>query len=255
MSIRPAVRLALAAFAFAVLAPFAAAVAADQTSAPRPRVDQVPMRHYVLALLRTGAPHGGIAPARLDSLRAGHMANIRKMFADHRLVCAGPFLDEGDLQGIYLFDADSVAQVTPWLAGDPFLATGHMVCELHPWYGPAGISEGYRKAAIADPTLADSLQRYTFTLLVRGPNWTSGDASERDMISRQLAGIGRKAQAGQIVLAGPLEDDGVVRGIAVFATSDTAEVRRWSETAPAIVSGRLRFEMHPWMTARGILAH
>ncbi len=221
---------------------------------PERKVDQVKMRGYVMGILRRGTTRPGMSASRLDSLRAGHMANIRRMFADHRLVCAGPFLDDGDLQGLYIFDADSVAQVRPWLDGDPFLATGHMVCDLLPWYGPAGISEGYRKAAAADPSLADSLERYTFGLLVRGPAWTPGDTPEvRDLVSRHLANIGRMAQAGQLALAGPFMDDGVRRGIYVFFTADTAEARRWSDTDPAVISGRLRVELHPWMTGRGIL--
>ncbi|MFI5370451.1 MAG: YciI family protein [Candidatus Eisenbacteria bacterium] len=214
-----------------------------------------PVRRYVLAILRSGHASVAVPSARLDTLRAGHMANIRRMFSDHRLVCAGPFLDDGELQGIYLFDADSVAQVRPWLDGDPFLATGHMVCDLRCWYGPPGISEVYRRAA-ADPTRADSLEHYTLALMAPGPGATGGSArASRSELRRHLADLDHAAPAGRIVIAGAFEETDPLVGWCVYDTPDTAEARRWATADPLVAAERLRPELHPWMTARGILAH
>lgn len=215
-----------------------------------------PLRRYVLAILRSGHAPVEIPATRLDTLRAGHMANIRRMFADHRLVCAGPFLDEGELQGIYIFDADSVGQVTPWLDGDPFLATGHMVCDLHPWYGPAGISEVYRRGTAADPTRVDSLLHYTFALLRPGPAAAGGNPGwARSKSQRHLADLEHSEHAGRIAVAGPFETADPLVGLCIYDTADSSEARRWSESDPEIAAGRMRPEFHPWMTARGILAH
>jgi uncharacterized protein len=235
--------------------PAAAPTVADRAAAWRAG-SPTPMRHYVMGALRSGAGGPELPKSRIDSLRAGHLANIRRMFDAHRLVCAGPFVDDGPLQGIYIFDADSVAQIQPLLGADPFLSTGHMVCTLRRWLGPVGISETYRRVAGADPTRRDSLVRYTMALFVRWPKWQPGeDAATRDLRARSIARTAKMSAAGQVALAGPFEDDGDPRAIVVFATADTAVARRWSDADPAVAAGRLRAELHPWLTAEGILAH
>ena len=235
--------------------PAAAPTVADRTAAWR-AASPAPMRHYVMGILRSNDSGPDLPQERIDSLRVGHLANIRRMFDAHRLVCAGPFADDGTLQGIYIFDADSVSQVRPWIDSDPFLSSGHMVCELRRWLGPVGISEVYRRAAHADPTRRDSLVHYTMALIVRGPTWRPmEDSATAGLRARSVAGVERMETTGEVALAGPFEDDGDLRAIVVYATADTAVARRWSDADPAVAAGRLRAELHPWLTAHGILAH
>jgi uncharacterized protein YciI len=72
---------------------------------------------------------------------------------------------------------------------------------------------------------------------------------------RHLADLDRSSPAGRIAIAGAFAEADSMLGWCVYATADTAEARRWSESDPEIAAGRMRPELHRWMTARGILAH
>ena len=52
---------------------------------------------------------------------------------------AGPFADDGDLRGIYIFDVTTVAEAEALTKTDPAIQAGQLAMELHPWYGTAAL--------------------------------------------------------------------------------------------------------------------
>ena len=63
-----------------------------------------------------------------------------------------------------------------------------------------------------------------------------------------------QAEAGRLVLAGPITAaGGTRRGIVVYRASSIEEARRLAEGDPMVKIGRLAVEVHPWMTAKGVL--
>ena len=53
---------------------------------------------------------------QLDKLMDGHMANIKRLASENKLVAAGPFEGGG---GIFIFRSSSKKQVQEWLETDP----------------------------------------------------------------------------------------------------------------------------------------
>jgi uncharacterized protein len=62
------------------------------------------------------------------------MANIRKLYAEGKLKVAGPFGDDGNWRGIFIFDCETKEEVENLLKTDPAIAAGRLAYELHPWY-------------------------------------------------------------------------------------------------------------------------
>lgn len=54
---------------------------------------------------------------------------------------AGPFADDGDLRGIYVFAVASVDEARKLTQTDPAIRSGALSMELHPWYGSAALGE------------------------------------------------------------------------------------------------------------------
>ena len=97
------------------------------------------MRTYVLGLLKKGPHSGQGTQEEKEKVQAGHMANIKRMAAAGKLLVAGPIGDDGDLRGIFIFDAAAPDEVRAMAGEDPAIQQGRLILELHPWYAAAGL--------------------------------------------------------------------------------------------------------------------
>ena len=109
---------------------------AQAEAKPEPKYE---MRMYVLGLLKKGPSSGTGTKEEAAKIQAGHMANIRKMADAGKLIVAGPMGDNGDLRGIFIFDAKTVDEVKAMAENDPAIQAGRLVLELHPWFAAAGL--------------------------------------------------------------------------------------------------------------------
>lgn len=112
----------------------------DSTLAKRLGADDYGMKTYVMAYLKRG-PNRPTNKAEASKLQEAHMANISRLAESGKLVLAGPFLDTGQVRGIYIFDVRTVEEAAALTASDPAIKYGSLVMELHPWYGSAALVE------------------------------------------------------------------------------------------------------------------
>jgi uncharacterized protein len=110
----------------------------DAEMAKALEADQRGMRMYVMALLKRG-PNQNQDTETAARLQKGHMDNIFRMAEEGKLIAAGPFGDNGELRGIYIFKTNSVDEATSWTESDPAIQAGRLTMELHPWYGSAAL--------------------------------------------------------------------------------------------------------------------
>ncbi|MFT6727218.1 MAG: hypothetical protein ACI9RU_002434 [Litorivivens sp.] len=116
----------------------AAVTTFDSLKAQEYGADAYGMRKYVIAFLKSG-PNRDLPKAEADSLQAAHMANIGKMSDEGKLAIAGPFFEDVDLQGIYIFAVESLEEAQALTNSDPAIQAGTLVMELKEWYGSAAL--------------------------------------------------------------------------------------------------------------------
>ena len=75
----------------------------------------------------------------IQELQKAHIANIQRLAAMKKLLVAGPFGDNGDLRGIFVFRVGSLEEAQSLCATDPMVKAGRLVVELHPWQIPDGV--------------------------------------------------------------------------------------------------------------------
>ncbi len=112
----------------------------DAALAEKLGADDYGMRQYVMAFLKAG-PNRDRTEEEARELQAAHMANIGRLAEEGKLIVAGPFLDNGELRGIYIFDVKTVEEAAELTATDPAIKAGSLVMELHPWYGSAAMMQ------------------------------------------------------------------------------------------------------------------
>jgi uncharacterized protein YciI len=97
------------------------------------------MTTYFVGILKRGPKWTPEVTEETKKLQEGHMANIRKMAEAGKLLVAGPFTDNTDLRGLYIFKADTIDEVKTMVAQDPAVQAGRLAVEVKPWYAAKGI--------------------------------------------------------------------------------------------------------------------
>ncbi len=94
---------------------------------------------------------------------------------------------------------------------------------------------------------------YQVAFYRKGPAWTPSTTPEHQQIQQgHMAHIGKMADSGKLLVAGPFTDNGDLRGMLIFRVESPEEARALAEQDPAVKAGRLILEWHPWFAARNI---
>ena len=90
------------------------------------------------------------------------------------------------------------------------------------------------------------MKKYVFAFLKRGPNRDLSEEKAAELQAAHLQNIGKMAQEGKLVLAGPFFGNDDLRGIYIFDVGSLEEAKRLTETDPAIQAGSLVMELKEW---------
>jgi uncharacterized protein YciI len=92
-----------------------------------------------LALLTRGAKWTPEKTPATEELQKAHLANINRLAEMKKLVVAGPFGDNGQLRGIFVFKVASIDEARALTETDPAVRAGRLAIDVHPWLVPEGI--------------------------------------------------------------------------------------------------------------------
>ena len=112
----------------------------DPELAQRLGADELGMKTYVLAILKTGKTRIE-DKNEINKLQAAHLKNIVRLSNEGKLVLAGPFLQGGHSRGVYIFDVRTVDEAKKLTETDPAVKSGVFEFELYLWYGSAALPE------------------------------------------------------------------------------------------------------------------
>jgi len=179
-------------------------------------------------------------------LQIDHLTHLQGVMKSGKGVIAGPVGGGDRLRGILVLRVASMDDAKAITAGDPAVKAGQLAVEIHPWMVEDGIMK-----PVFNPA---DLSTYYFGFLNKGPKWSAEDTPERARIQElHMAHLNESAKAGKLVIAGPLGDNGDIRGILVYKTATPDEAKAIAAADPAVKAGRLSVVMHTWFVSKGAL--
>jgi len=102
--------------------------------------DNYGMKKYVIAFLKRG-PHHITDTTAAMKLQMEHLKNIGRLAKEGKLIVAGPFLDDQDIRGIFIFNVETIEEAKKLTETDPAIQAGVLTMELHPFYCSAALME------------------------------------------------------------------------------------------------------------------
>ena len=202
---------------------------------------------FQMAIMKKGAKWATADQQQKNTVLHQHLRNIVSMLQSGKLVIAGPFEDDTDLAGIFIFRASSTEEAKSWVDDDPAVKAGFMTPEMHPW-----LSEDIFKKA----EMPLRLETVYLAFLKKGANRKEGDDKNpeiQELQKQHIANINAMADVKKLVAAGPFGDDGDLRGIFVFRVDTLKEAQDLCASDPMVKVDRLRVELHAWQVAVGVL--
>ncbi|GAA4801321.1 hypothetical protein GCM10023307_29860 [Lysobacter hankyongensis] len=106
-------------------------------------------------------------------------------------------------------------------------------------------------APSAAPVLPPGMKQYWFVMLKKGPQRDHPADEAQRLQAGHMANMQAYAERGILQIAGPMMDDGDIRGIFILDAPDRAGAEAMCNDDPAVQTGRLVCEIHPWLSQKG----
>lgn len=96
-----------------------------------------------------------------------------------------------------------------------------------------------------------TMKQYYMVFYKSGPNRDQSTDEAAEIQEGHMAHLNQLVDDGYLSIAGPFGDDTELRGILIFNVPTLEKVEVLMQGDPAVLIGRLIYEIHPWWSAKG----
>ncbi len=111
--------------------------------------------------------------------------------------------------------------------------------------------EGFQTFEMTEGDTTYIMKQYVLCFLKKGENRDQSPEEATKIQEGHLAHMAKLAEENKIHIAGPLGDDGEIRGIVIYNVPSVAVADSLTSLDPAVKAGRLAVELHPLWAAKG----
>jgi uncharacterized protein YciI len=208
---------------------------------------QYEMTTYQLVLLKTVPGTERVGEREAVHLQEGHLAQLEALYERGEALLSGPLSGaaEGFREAIVL-NVGSLEKAAAIMEQNPWVQAGRLTTHLHTWWAAKGILQPPEHLLHGERCVLGLIQR---------PDGAPDFPDEKlaELQAGHMKNIKAMAASGDLVIAGPMGEDGPLRGIFIFRTTDTARLAEMVARDPSVKAGRLGVELIPWRVPKGIV--
>jgi uncharacterized protein len=97
----------------------------------------------------------------------------------------------------------------------------------------------------------EEMKTYYLVFLKKGLKRDQDSATAAEIQKGHMTHLTKMYNEGKMDLAGPIMQDGEIKGICVYNVPSLEEAKKLAESDPAVTSGRLVVEILPWYSQKG----
>lgn len=98
-----------------------------------------------------------------------------------------------------------------------------------------------------------AMTHYVLGLFRRVPNRPDLPEADANRIQEgHMANLRELTERGELIAAGPFEEDGDLRGVMIFSTGSVERARELTADDPAMLNGRLLLDLFTWFGPAGL---
>ena len=123
-------------------------------------------------------------------------------------------------------------------------------------FGKISFSQDQYDEALSQKLGADEygMRKYVMAFLLRGDKVDEFTADQRSEIQAgHMANIGKMAEMGKLIVAGPFYGNAELRGIYIFDVQTLEEAKSLTESDPAIKAGVLKMDLKEWYGSAALM--
>ena len=190
-------------------------------------------QEFVFVFLNKKTDKVELPKAEVEKIMEGHMANIKRLAQEGKLIVAGPFDGGG---GIFIFKSNSREQVKEWLGTDPGVRANRWNVEILPYTPRVGSA-----CLAAEPISMVNYEfiRYTTHTTKYNIQQAAETSAKHDDYLKKIA------QTGNVVAEGTFGEDG---GILITRGELQKEV---IEADPSVSEGLYQIDYKKLYVAKG----
>ncbi len=176
---------------------------------------------------------------RRDRFKTVGRLYLTNLVKDGVALIAGPLQEHERIQQVAILAVETTRDAEMVFDHAPGVEAGRLELEIYPWWAAKDILQTPKEP---EKTITAHLG-----LLKRPSGAPSYPTEELERIQAgHLEHIKKMADSGELVIAGPVERGGDLRGILIFRTGDADRIDELVAQDPAIQAGRLKLELHRW---------
>jgi uncharacterized protein YciI len=206
---------------------------------------QYEMTTYQLVLLNTVPGTERVGEREAVRLQEGHLAQLEALYEKGEALLSGPLSGaQGGIREAIVLNVGSIEKAAALIAENPWVKCGRLVPEVYTWWAAKNVLQAPEHLLHGERCILG---------LIRRPEGAPEYSDEKlaELQTGHLKNIQAMAASGDLVIAGPMGEDCVLRGIYVFRTTDTARLAEMVARDPSVKAGRLGVELVPWRVPKG----